>query len=129
MIAHWPAVIKPGITDAVAHLTDIYPTMLELAGTEYPDTLEGNPTPTLDGETMLPILKGEDRSSPDIIVSGHTDRFRMVRVGDWKLVRVNGDPWELYNLVEDPTELNNLVKDHPEKVRELVKAYEDYLKT
>ena len=53
----------------------------------------------------------------------------MVRVGDWKLVRVNGDPWELYNLVEDPTELNNLVKDHPEKVRELVKAYEDYLKT
>ncbi len=129
MIAHWPAVIKPGITDAVAHLTDIYPTMLELAGTEYPDTLEGNPTPTLDGETMLPILKGEDRSSPDIIVSGHTDRFRMVRVGDWKLVRVNGDPWELYNLAEDPTELNNLVKDHPEKVRELVKAYEDYLKT
>ncbi|MCZ6672945.1 MAG: arylsulfatase [Verrucomicrobia bacterium] len=129
MIANWPGVIEPGINHDLAHLTDIYPTMLELAGTEYPDTLEGNPTPALDGESIVPLLKNETRAEPDIIVSGHTDRFRMVRVGDWKLVKVNDGPWELYNLKEDPTELNNLVKENPAKVEELIQAYQDYLQT
>ncbi|MDA0347132.1 MAG: arylsulfatase [Verrucomicrobia bacterium] len=129
MIANWPGVIEPGFSDGLAHLTDIYPTMLELAGAEYPDSLNEKPTPSLDGESLMPLLKGESRSEPDIIVSGHGENFRMVRVGDWKLVRVNGNAWELYNLAEDPTELDNLAENKPEKVKELIKAYEDYLET
>ena len=129
MIANWPGVIKPGFNDGLAHLTDIYPTMLELAGAQYPDTLNGKPTPTLDGESLIPLLKGESRPAPNIIVSGHGEDFRMVRVGDWKLVRVNGNAWELYNLVNDPTELNDLASNQPEKVEALIKAYENYLKT
>ena len=129
MIANWPKVIEPGLNDNVAHLTDIFPTMLELAGTEYPDTLNGEPTPTLDGESLIPLFKGKDRNEPDIIISGFTDRFRMVRVGDWKLVNVNGGPWELYNLKEDPTELNDLAASNPAKVKELEKAYKDYQET
>jgi len=129
LIANWPGVIKPGLNHDVAHLTDIYPTLIELAGTEYPDTLDGKPTPTLDGESMVPLLNGIQRKQPDIIISGFTDRFRMVRVGDWKIVKVNGNPWELYNLVDDPTELNDLVNQNPEKVEELIKAYEAYLES
>jgi arylsulfatase len=129
MIANWPNTIKPGLNHNVAHLTDIFPTMLELAGTEYPDTLEGNPTPTLDGESMVPLFKGESRSEPDLIISGFTDRFRMVRVGDWKIVKVNGEPWELYDLANDPTELNNLAAKNSGKLQELVEAYQDYQET
>ncbi|MCB1122690.1 MAG: sulfatase-like hydrolase/transferase, partial [Verrucomicrobiae bacterium] len=51
-IANWPEVIKPGINDSPAHLTDIYPTMLELAGTTYPAALDGKLIPTLDGESL-----------------------------------------------------------------------------
>tara|TARA_Y100000588_G_scaffold388588_1_gene489132 strand:- start:368 stop:1930 length:1563 start_codon:yes stop_codon:yes gene_type:complete len=129
LIANWPSTISPGLNHDMAHLTDIYPTMLELAGTEYPDTLDGKPTPTLDGESMVPLFKGESRAEPDIIISGFTDRFRMVRVGDWKIVKVNGDDWELYNLKNDPTELNDLANQNPTKLKELEKAYLDYQKT
>ena len=129
MIANWPSTIQPGLNHDVAHLTDIYPTMMEVAGTEYPDTLQDAPTPILDGESLLPLFKGEARNEPDIIISGFGDNFRMVRIGDWKIVKVNGEPWELYNLVADPTELNNLANDIPGKLKELVEAYEDYKET
>ena len=61
----------------------------------------------LDGSSLLPVFRGGTRPAPDILVSGFTERFRMVRIGDWKLVRVNAQQWELYNLADDPTELDD----------------------
>lgn len=126
-IANWPKVIEPGLCDAPAHLVDIYPTLLELADAKYPAQSEGQPTPKLDGSTLTPLFKGKPRKQPEIIVSGYLDRFRMVRFGDWKIVRVNKGPWELYNLKNDPTELNNLAKAKPDKLNELTSRYEAWL--
>jgi arylsulfatase A-like enzyme len=52
-------------------------------------------------------------------MSGWTDRFRMFRKGDYKIVKANNEAWELYNLKEDPTEIDNLAEQRPEKVQEL----------
>ena len=57
-------------------------------------------------------------------MSGWTDKFRMFRQKEWKIVKLNDEGWELYNLKEDPTEITNLAENKPEKVEELVKAYE-----
>ena len=72
----------------------------------------------------MPILEGKERVEPEFFMSGWTERFRMFREKEWKIVKLNGEDWELYNLTDDPTEINNLAESMPQKVNELAKAYE-----
>jgi len=126
-IAHWPAAIAANqIVDGPAHLVDLYPTFLEMAGAHYPASKLGIATQKLDGNSLMPIFKGEEQKVDHPFISGNTDRFRMYRDGDWKLVRQNAAEWELYNLQEDPTELNNLANDHPERVNQLAAGLAEY---
>jgi arylsulfatase len=122
-IAYWPDHIAPGaITQQPGHVVDMAPTFLDLLKTSYPDSINGHATLPLQGSSLLPIFKGEDRKEPDYFVSG-LDKFRMFRKGDYKIVRLNGGDWELYNMKEDPTELNDLALTYPEKVQELADRY------
>jgi arylsulfatase len=124
-IVSWPGVIQPNtICSQPGHVVDIAPTFLDVCQVDYPDTVHGNPTLPLDGGSLLPLLKGEKRKEPDFFISG-MDKFRMFRKGDYKIVKMNGGDWELYNLKSDPTELENLADKSPEKVRELLKDYEE----
>ena len=99
-----------------------------MAGADYPASADGMPTPALDGGSLAPVFRGETRPEPEILVSGFTERFRMVRMGDWKLVRVNAQPWELYNLADDPTELDDRAAGDPARYKALVGAYHDWLR-
>ena len=83
-IAHWPDTIAPGRTDQLAHVADLLPTMLDLAGAAYPESADGAPTPALDGQSLLPVFRGETRPAPAMLIAGLTGCFRMVRMGDWK---------------------------------------------
>ena len=128
-IVHWPAVVeKNQITDQVGSVVDILPTMLDITNTKYPVKADGKPTPKLDGSSLAPIFYGKKRKQPEIIISGHKSDKRMVRVGDWKIVRVKNRDWELYNMAEDPSELNNLAKEKPEKVKEILSILEKWKK-
>ena len=127
-IARWPGVIDPGLTDQPAHVADLLPTMLDVAGTAYPQSANGAPTPALDGRSLLPVLRGEARVEPAILIAGFTERFRMVRMGDWKVVRVNAQPWELYNLADDPTELDNRATADAATLDALVAAYHEWIR-
>lgn len=124
-ILRWPEKVRPGtITHQQGHIIDIAPTLLETANAQYPERLgEISPQP-LQGSSLMPILEGKERQEPDFFLSGWTDKFRMFRQKEWKIVRLNGENWELYNLNDDPTEINNLAEQMPEKVDELVKNYE-----
>ena len=129
-IAHWPALIEPGqITSQMGHVADLFPTFLEMAGIEYPETYQEKTTLPLDGQSLLPVFRGETRPQIPFVVSGHTERFRMYREGKWKIVRENGGEWELYNMDTDRTEINNLASSETEKLAELVANYEAYRKT
>ena len=52
----------------------------------------------------------------------------MVRMGDWKLVRVNAQAWELYNLAEGPTELDNRAASDASTLDALVGRYQDWIR-
>lgn len=123
-IAFWPGNIYPNtITNQPAHVVDIAPTLLDVLSIEYPDSIKGFSTLPLHGSSLLPVFLGEERTEPEYFISG-MDKFRMLRSGDYKIVRLNGGEWELYNIVEDPTELSNLAEAMPQKVIELSKILE-----
>jgi len=125
-IAFWPKVIEPNtITDQVGHIVDVAPTFLDIFNTAYPATINGHATLALHGKSLLPVFEGKQREEPEFFLSG-LNKFRMFRMGDWKIVRVNNeDSWELYNMAEDPSETNDLSLEKPDIVEELLEAYKD----
>ena len=116
----WPSMIKAGsISHQPAHIVDLFPTILEAIGLEYPKKINGYVPQKLQGSSLMPILMGRDREDPEFIISGWTDRFRMYREDDWKIVRKNDEPWELYNMKYDPTEIFNIAWKFPDRVTEM----------
>ena len=109
----------------MGHIVDMAPTFLDIFNTEYPSEINGFETLPLHGQSLLPIFEGKQREEPEFFMSG-LDKFRMFRMGEWKIVRVNKeDIWELYNMIEDPSETNNLAEMYPKKVKELLTAYQE----
>ncbi len=123
-LIRWPKKIKAGsITQQQGHIVDVVPTLLEAAGIQYPEKLgEITPQP-LQGQSLMPVFQGKQKEEAEFYISGWTERFRMFRKGDYKIVKVNDEDWQLYHMSEDPTEINNLANQMPEKVKELAKAY------
>ena len=123
-IIRWPKKIIPGqIIHQQGHIVDLYPTILEAAGIKYPENINGFQTLPIHGKSLIPILEGGKMDESDFYISGWTDRFRMYRKGDWKIVKLNNENWELYHLKMDPTEMNELSGKFPEKLQEMIELY------
>lgn len=128
-IVRWPKVIKArgGLTGQIGHITDIMPTLLEVAGADYPAQFHAHPLLPLEGESLEPIFEGQERQHPKPIFWEHEGN-RAVRLGQWKLVSRYPEAWELYDMNADRTELHNLAAMHPDKVRELSELYDQWAK-
>ncbi len=127
LIARWPARIrqKGALVQEPAHITDIMPTCLEMAGVKYPETFSGNTLTPLPGVSLEPLFEGRG-AAPRAGLFWEHEGNRAVRMGKWKLVAPKDGPWELYDLEEDRTELNNMAASMPEKAGELNRAWEKW---
>jgi arylsulfatase A-like enzyme len=125
LIAHWPSGIKARgeLRRTPAHVIDIVPTLLELAGLEPPSTWKGEARPPLPGKSLVPAFASDATIPRDSLWWLHEGN-RAVRVGDWKLVAAKGEPWELYDLKTDRAEQKNLAAEMPDKVRELEQVWQ-----
>jgi arylsulfatase A-like enzyme len=119
-IVHWPAGIRARgeLRRTPAHLIDVVPTVLELAGATKPATIQGHPVPPAPGRSLVPAFAADVTVPRDFLWWEHEGN-RAVRVGDWKLVALKGGGWELYDLARDRGEQHNLAAAQPGKVREL----------
>ncbi len=128
MIVHWPGVVKPGcMAKAPAHLIDIMPTLVELAGATYPKAYDGRDVLPMEGRSLMPILRGQDDWQRGPMYWEYRGS-RAVRDGRWKLVAERGKDWELYDIVSDRSELQNLIGQHPEQAKRLAGLYEAWAK-
>ena len=122
LIVHWPAGIQARgeLRHNPGHITDLAPTILELAGGAWPQTFDGQPVPPPHGKSLVPAFARNGAAKRDFFWWLHEDN-RAIRVGDWKLVSAakQGGQWELYDLSKDRCESNNLAAAMPDKVREL----------
>ena len=115
LIVHWPAGMtaeaKGGISHAAGHLVDVMPTFLEAAGAAYPAERNGVAVTALEGESILPVARGDLawRRSRTIFWE-HEGNCAVRSPGDgrWKLVRKFPGEWELYDMEGDRTELHDL---------------------
>lgn len=125
---------KGSINHGTMFVADIMPTLLEVAGTKYPDSFNGKAQPKLAGKSWLPVLNGQaasPRTDKDYIgweVFGN----RAVRQGDWKIrweiKPVGKSDWELFNLAQDPAERNDLAAQNPDKLKEMLVLWDKYAK-
>ncbi|WP_461784063.1 arylsulfatase [Prosthecobacter sp.] len=125
LIAHWPAGItaKNELRTTPAHVIDIVPTVLELAGIEKPKEWKGLPIPEAPGRSLAPAFAKNETIARDSLWWLHEDN-KAIRVGDWKLVAAKGDAWALYDLKTDRAEQNDLAAKMPDKVKELEAAWQ-----
>ena len=135
MIVSWPARFAGGrISDSFAHVKDIVPTLLQLAGATAPDgRYKGREVLKPDGASMLAHLDGQSATvhAPDRAVgyelAGNTALFK----GDLKLVKdfapFGDNDWHLYDIRRDPTESRDLREQQPEVFRAMQADLQQYL--
>lgn len=125
LIVHWPAGIstKNELRSTPAHVIDIVPTVLELAGVQKPQQWQGEPIPEAPGKSLVPAF-AKDTTIPRESLWWFHEGNKAIRVGDWKLVAAADQPWELYDLKTDRAEQHNLAAQMPEKATELAAAWQ-----
>ncbi|MCL4841509.1 MAG: arylsulfatase [Bryobacteraceae bacterium] len=127
LIAAWGnQIANPGsLYHHPAHVIDIVPTMLDLAGAQYPSQRNGAPLTPLAGRSFAPALRGQPLRARAVTGWEHQGH-RALRQGSLKIVAKHNQPWEMYDMAEDRTELNNLAQKDPDRLRGMVKMYEHW---
>ena len=130
-------ILGPGIkgqrqVDAFAYITDIMPTMLEMANLKHPKKYRGREVEPMRGRSIASLLSGDvaEVYTADEPVGGEMAGGKWLRRGDYKAVMVpppyGQGEWQLFNLAKDPGETEDLSKKYPEKIKELKAAWKQY---
>lgn len=120
---------------AYAHVTDIVPTLLQMAGVPQETSYRGKPVPALMGRSMLSCWTGSAKTvHPLDHVAGWEMQGRYaLRAGNWKLVHSNRPwgtgSWELYDLENDPGEIHDLAESQVDVVSRLLREWDAYVVT
>lgn len=133
-MVYWPGVTEAKRSSALVDVLDWYPTLMEIADAPPPPH-------SLDGVSMVPLLKGTGNTPRDAVYwhmpcyNGKPDDtqvwqtpFSAIRMGKYKLIHFYEDGHvELYDLEADIGERNNLADTLPEITKTLKQKLDEWL--
>ncbi len=136
IISGVPGMPRNRVQTSLTHVTDIVPTLLDLAQVPAPgNRYHGQLVEPIAGSSLVAVLKGEAAQAhpPTQAIgyelSGNLALFK----GDLKLVKnlppVGDGQWHLYNLHTDPGETHDLRELQPRDFQTLQLDYELYART
>ncbi|HWM80463.1 MAG TPA: arylsulfatase [Pseudolabrys sp.] len=138
LVVSWPRGIKAKgeVRNQYHHSTDIVPTILDVCGVEMPKTYRGVEQWPLSGVSMRYSFEAK----PDAPTKKKRQYYAMLGTrgmweGGWKAAALHApltgkghfdkDEWELYHTDVDRSESRNLAKEYPEKLKALIKAWNE----
>jgi len=135
MIVVWPAKIadKGGLRSQFSHVIDIMPTLLDVAGVQPPDVLNGIPQKPIEGGSLTYTFNdanAAERHKMQIFEMGVARAMYQngwmassIAFAPWEPNRAGFDvdkaKWELYNIEQDFTQADDLAAANPAKLRAL----------
>lgn len=132
-IVKWPGHVAAGTTnDLQVAFYDLMPTFCDLAGVKnYEKRYRSKKLNTdyFDGISFAPSLLGKAQQQKHSHLYWEFSETNQigVRMGDWKLVVVKGEP-RLYNLATDLHEDHNVAAQHQDVVKQMVDIiYEEHV--
>ena len=124
-LVRYPEVLEGGQTiEKMVQNIDVAPTILELAGIQKPEQMQGR--------SLIPLLKDKEVDWRDRIFYEYyweyafpqTPTMHGVRTDRYKYIRYHGvwDTNEFYDLQADPYEMNNLIgsPEHQDTIKQLL---------
>lgn len=113
---YWPGVTSTQRVSEVVQSTDLFPTLVELAGGDVGSYKD------LDGTSLLPIIKEGKQLEPRTIFGyrAYEDLYLSARKGDWKLLAYRSGETQLYNIKQDIAETTDLAGENKDLVNSLV---------
>ena len=117
------------LVKSFVYVTDITPTMLELANVSHTTSYQGHDVHAMMGKSLKPLLDGtvEVVHPADEAIGGEMFNNTSVRMGDWKATSYGAPPqWKLYNLANDLGENTDVAAQHPDILQSMIAAYEKY---
>lgn len=130
IVAGLPAIETGTVNHDFVYITDLAPTLLEIAAVDLPEAEVGSET--ISGKSLIPVFeqgstprhRGEVATGYEFL--GNSALYR----GDYKLVRnrapVSDGAWRLYQISEDPGETVDLSERMPQLYRDLQADYAAY---
>jgi arylsulfatase len=134
-VMSWPAKIQSRgdvYRRQFAHIVDMLPTLIEMIGISPLTEREGKPAEPLHGTSFATTIASADAPAT------HTDQYwecighRAYYRDGWEAVTFHvprtsftTEKWQLFDVNNDPTQANDLADAMPDKVAELVAAWEE----
>ncbi|QZP30799.1 arylsulfatase [Pseudomonas sp. DR48] len=135
IISGVPGIEANQISRTFTHVTDIVPTLLEVAGVKPHDGhYQGKAVEPLIGASLVPVLLGraERVHAEDKAIGYELSGSAALFKGDYKLVKslkpVGDEQWHLYNIATDPGEVIDLQQQMPERFQRMQADYAEYVR-
>ncbi len=143
MVISWPAKIKDrgGLRSQFHHVIDIAPTVYEMIGLTFPESVNGVKQTPLAGVSLAYTFDQPNAPSTRRTQYFETGGHRAIYHDGWIATAFHGvpwvlrgsvpfeqDKWELYNLDEDFSEASDLASKNPEKLKQLQEIFDEEAK-